>query len=99
VFIKNFKKCLAYLDAHNQPFIHTNKNAPIGPTSSGTSPIALTFDILKQQVSRGIIDKVLVMMVDMQGQLMGKRFFKPLAMLTKHSSIPMCRMLQWATKS
>ncbi|MDG1009648.1 MAG: hypothetical protein P8O69_06735 [Amylibacter sp.] len=90
---------MAYLDAHTQPVIHTNKNAPIGPTPSGTAPIALTFDILKQQVSKGIIDTVFVMMVDMQGQLMGKPFFKPLAMLTKHSSIPTCHMLQWATKS
>ncbi|MEN9062050.1 glutamine synthetase family protein [Ponticoccus litoralis] len=37
-------------------------------------PGPLTFDDLKQQVSTGAIDTVLVCMVDMQGRLMGKRF-------------------------
>lgn len=34
----------------------------------------LSFDQLKQQVSGGVIDTVLVCLVDMQGRLMGKRF-------------------------
>lgn len=34
----------------------------------------LTFDMLRQKVSQGDIDTVLVCIVDMQGRLMGKRF-------------------------
>ncbi|PIE16909.1 MAG: glutamine synthetase [Rhodobacterales bacterium] len=36
-------------------------------------PAPLPFETLKQQVEQGSIDTVLVMMVDMQGRLMGKR--------------------------
>lgn len=37
-------------------------------------PGPLTFDALKQQVSEGTVDTVLVCAIDMQGRLMGKRF-------------------------
>ncbi len=37
-------------------------------------PTPYTFDTMKQQVSDGTIDTVLVTLVDMQGRLMGKRF-------------------------
>ncbi len=37
-------------------------------------PGNLTFDQLKDQVSQGIVDTVLVCFVDMQGRLMGKRY-------------------------
>ncbi|NVK18329.1 MAG: glutamine synthetase [Methylocystaceae bacterium] len=37
-------------------------------------PGNLTFDQLKDQVSQGSIDTVLVCLIDMQGRLMGKRF-------------------------
>ncbi|QPM92150.1 glutamine synthetase family protein [Pseudooceanicola algae] len=35
---------------------------------------ALTFDALKEQVSKGEVDTVLACIIDMQGRLMGKRF-------------------------
>ena len=37
-------------------------------------PGILPFDTLKQQVADGVVDTVLVCLVDMQGRLMGKRF-------------------------
>ena len=36
--------------------------------------IALSFEDLKAQVASGVVDTVLVCLVDMQGRLMGKRF-------------------------
>lgn len=39
-----------------------------------TAPAPMTFEALKAQVAEGLVDTVLVCLVDMQGRLMGKRF-------------------------
>ena len=56
-------------------------------------PGTLSFDDLKTSVDDGIIDTVLVCIVDMQGRLMGKRFHAPAFVDSGHKETHCCTYL------